>query len=323
MIKRLSLSDYESTLSRPVYRSTSGVAALFTGQMTCYFNALSGKEQGLVAAYRLVRKVIGEHLTWYRTEAQRHSRAIRPKDLEAFETWFSSPASERDEYEMVMGSGTTIGEIGSWAFSFGVERNELPNDLGHFQFNVSGMDLVSHPEPFQRLAIEVFKAFPWTSANAGFGIAYDIGDVDPRRNAAIRAHAMRYVGADCNDLLAEGELPSDTIKTVNWLTFINPALAAKVPALASVANDPTSNVSVETLGEHGVLVRAGDTPLLGDCNRQEDMHAYEQADALLRPIRARQIFPLPGFSDEEETSRWLNRFGQANEIDDDESDDQA
>lgn len=294
-------------LAKPVYVNRDGVRAIITGEATFYFSVLAGNEAGLVAAYREVKQTVAEHITWYDTEALRGPRPIKPKDLDAFEVWFAPGATQRGEYELALGSGPRIGEIGPWGFRFGVERYALPRTMGYFQFNVPAQLALANPTMFRGIACRVFEAFPWTSGHAGLGILYDPGDLDPKRDAAIRAHCMRYLGLDCSDVLTETEALGDAIKGVDWLTFLGPSLAQGLNETLATSQFP-NGIIIESLDNQRLMLQAGPAPILGDRNRREDLTAYRKANEVLRPVRIEQLFPLPGFVDESDTSRWLERF---------------
>jgi hypothetical protein len=299
---------YERTFTRPAFTTRAGVSAVVSGQMTAYFSSIDGNEDGLVKAYRHVKDAIGRHMTWYRTETIRRSRAIAAKDLEAIETWFGSPLGQRDEYELVLGSGEKPGEIGPWAFRFAVDRTTLPDVLGYFQFSVPATFARQQPQAFKALAQSVFGAADFVSAYAGLGITFDPGDIDPERDQIIRGLCSRFLGLDCSDVLSETEALGNAIKGVNWLTFVGRKLAERVGGAEAVASAVGDRANVEAMGAHGFMVQAGDAPILGDRHNQENVDAYRAADDALREIRVEQLYPLPGFEDEIETAAWLRRF---------------
>jgi hypothetical protein len=297
-------------LESVIYRDGNSIRAVLAAQITCYFDRLDGQvAAGLVAAYQLVRPYLDPHMTWFRTESQSQSRRIRAADLAAFTAWFSEIEPDRDEYEMVMGSGNAIGEIGEWGFSFSLDRTSLPGVMGWLQVSFPVVFATQRTKEFKDIALGLFDCVEWKNGLAGYGTLFDHGDIYPKRNAAIRLFSLRHLGVDCNDLLAESELSAHLIKTVNWLTFVDTALGATIGLDTA---SPGSTATVEVLRRmNGYVVQAGRHPCLGSRDHPErEMLAYKAADALLRPIRATSIFPLPGFSDESDTGAWLQRFEQ-------------
>lgn len=288
-----------------VFRDETGTRAVLAAQVTCYFDRLDARvAAGLVAAYELVRPSLAPHMTWFRTESQSRSRRLRGADLSAFTDWFKKVEPNRSEYEMVLGSGKAVGEVGDWGFSFALDRTSLPGVMGWFQVSLPASFAAQETKKFRDLALGLFDCVAWKNGVAGYGTLFDHGDLYPARNAAIRQFSLQHPGVDCNDLLAESELPARSIKTVNWLTFLDAALGDTL-RLGSARSD-----AVEVLRRvNGFVVQAGPRPCVGGRSQPErELLAYREADTLLRPIRATRIFPLPGFSDESDTREWLRRF---------------
>jgi hypothetical protein len=141
------------------------------------------------------------------------------------------------------------------------------------------------------------------------GLTYSPLDLAPGRDAeqALYAHARRYVGHDIPAYVQLVEPFYRRLRSIGWLTFVGPDLAAELGAkgrpLAS-----TPHVEVHDLGGTWML-RAGPRPERGDVNRLWIPTAYREADALLRPIRADGggLDFLPPW-DEASTAKWLRRF---------------
>ncbi|XXT18310.1 type VI immunity family protein [Sorangium sp. So ce429] len=129
---------------------------------------------------------------------------------------------------------------------------------------------------------------------------------------AIYAHARRYLGYDVPHYLNSTVQLFDAIRSVNWLTFVGPALAGRLRE-AGQKLESSGPLQVSSVGS-SVLIRAGDRPERGDVNRLQIPHAYQAADALVRPVRASgtpaQSLVLFGSPwSVAETSEWLQRFG--------------
>lgn len=295
-------------LNEPVYVNRYGVGALIAAEVIFYFSSLDGQEAGLVDAYRRVRGLLEPHLTWYDTEALRGPRPLEPKDLEAFEVWFGAGAMPRDEYELILGSGASPGEIGPWSLRFQVERYALPSTLGYLKIALPAGRVLDDPDPFRRLCDELFDLLPWVHGHAGLGVLFDPGDLDQARDAAVRACCMRYTGLDCSDVLTETEELGHAVKGADWLSYLGAALGQRLDIQGIDTAALPAGVDIDARDDGRVVIQAGDSPRLGDSNRQEDMAPYRAVNRLLRPLRVPSLFPLPGFADEHETERWLERF---------------
>ncbi|WP_437305819.1 type VI immunity family protein [Sorangium sp. So ce388] len=128
-------------------------------------------------------------------------------------------------------------------------------------------------------------------------------------SARVYAHARRYLGYDVGAYERQVEDFHDRIRTVNWLTFLGPAL---VEALTKAGKPLSASplVAIRPLGEEGAVLYAGGRPEAGDRNRLAYPRAYVQADAMVRPIRARDpddmVFLGPWTKDD--IGEWLCRF---------------
>jgi hypothetical protein len=293
-------------LATPVYANGYGVRAIIAAECIFYFSSLDDIGTGLVSAYRMIKGLLAPHVRWYDKDSLRGPRPIKPKDLDAFEVWFAPGATPRDEYELVLGSGAGVGEIGPWGLRFEVERYALPATLGYFKFALPADQVLADPGPFRALTRKLFDLVPWVHGHAGLGILFDPGDIDPARDAAVRAHCMRYLGLDCSDVLTETESLGAWVKGTDWLSFLSEALAQRLDPDA--LTDFPAGVSLERCTDGRVVIQAGEAPRLGDSNRNDEMGLYRAVNRLLMPIRVPRLYPLPGFADEDETDRWLTRF---------------
>jgi hypothetical protein len=144
----------------------------------------------------------------------------------------------------------------------------------------------------------------WGAAGYTYSVN-ELSEPDAAREA-VYAHARRYPGRDTRVYIRNMDVFYVQIRTVNWLTFIGPAMVKELESLGRRL-EGTPQVAVEPLGS-AVMLRAGAQPERGDINRLRIPPAYREADAMVRPLRAREgIDFLPPW-DEATTSEWLTRF---------------
>jgi hypothetical protein len=119
------------------------------------------------------------------------------------------------------------------------------------------------------------------------------------------AHARRYTGYDVGEYVTLMDEWHRQIRTVSWLTFIGPALGKEL----SLSGNGRSGrlVEVSRAGQN-VLLRAGAQPEEGDINRLAIPPAYMEADAMVRPVRARERINFFESWTEATTTEWLTRF---------------
>lgn len=166
------------------------------------------------------------------------------------------------------------------------------------------------PEQLVVLARGLAEVLPFVSGHGGYSFSYDPWRKDEAFDQ-IHAWAKRYRGIDIPDLNLTLPLVRSAAKTVNWLTLVGHDLW-KLLARARGGAMPVfpAGITVEH-GTHGVLIRAGNLPQIGDRNRQEFSQLYAAVDRMLKPILIDAHPEFPGaFSDFEDTDAWLRRFSE-------------
>ena len=123
------------------------------------------------------------------------------------------------------------------------------------------------------------------------------------------AHARRYHCFDVAQYVHLAERWHDEIRSVDWLTWVGPALVEKLSA-AGVALDSSTLLTVTRVADT-VRIEAGKAPEAGDINRLQVPIAYVAADRLVRPVRARTGVDFGGRWTEATTAGWLSRFETA------------
>ena len=102
------------------------------------------------------------------------------------------------------------------------------------------------------------------------------------------------------------------IKRVNWLTLLGSDMARRAGSLNSLGRQ--AGVVVHKPGE-SVVIQAGDTPLIGDVNRQDTCEVYRRVGRALKGIRSADH---PGFifnqgefiASKEKTEEWLSSLDE-------------
>jgi hypothetical protein len=122
------------------------------------------------------------------------------------------------------------------------------------------------------------------------------------------AHARRHPGYDVGYFEADMERWYDEIRSVNWLTFVGPALQTRLEQ-AKHSLQSSSLVTIHPAGS-SLCLQAGAAPEAGDVNRLNYPRAYMAADALVRPVRAADGRPYVflGRWSESTITDWLRRF---------------
>lgn len=125
-----------------------------------------------------------------------------------------------------------------------------------------------------------------------------------------RGLVRRYPGYDIQ-LNESGRSDLGTrVRGARWLTFLGPDLVARLGGADRLRAQLPAEVTVAPAG-HGLMVRAGRTPELGDRNRRKDTPLLRAVAAVLEPVT---LFDEPamfqcGFvSDDDELRAWERRF---------------
>lgn len=175
-------------------------------------------------------------------------------------------------------------------------------------------------DELQRSGVPAFLRFveglaalaPFDSGHAGYTFIYSTQSDENEEHEWISYQALRYLAVhphlDNWEWYTRGRLAN-----VNWLTLLGDDLTSKMGGPDAIRERLTPAVAVHRL-KHGLLLKAGDNPPLGEVNRQmPDIGPLREVAALTRPhwIEPQTMFNriLNCFwHGDEKTWRWINRF---------------
>jgi hypothetical protein len=140
-------------------------------------------------------------------------------------------------------------------------------------------------------------------------LGYTYAGWDIQHNSEVRAgmfaHSRRYLGFDLPVQATLMPRWHAALRSVNWITYLGSDLVGRL-APASVSDVLNST----TLPNGSLKVVAGDGPKVGDINHLDMPRAYQDADLLMRAVRARDGFSFLDPWDELASTDWLCRFEQ-------------
>jgi hypothetical protein len=124
----------------------------------------------------------------------------------------------------------------------------------------------------------------------------------------IRGRSRRFLAVDIGDLFGfHSSVWQHQIRTPLWTMVLSPGILDRIGGMAHARAQCDSPLRCEALGA-SLLIQAGDGPMRGDVNRQEDILAYRMLDRLLTPVRCRGgVLLLPPW-DEVAAIDWHERF---------------
>jgi hypothetical protein len=124
----------------------------------------------------------------------------------------------------------------------------------------------------------------------------------------IRDWCRRHLGLDVQDPDQMAWHARQRLPGTSWLTLIGDPFEARADALAAVETRP--GPFTVTRRKHGLLVRAGERPDLGDVNTLTFPAAYAAVARRLAPflVTGDELEFPGGFVDHGDTGAWLRRF---------------
>jgi hypothetical protein len=154
---------------------------------------------------------------------------------------------------------------------------------------------LSDPTALRVLTLDVVRTLPTVWARSGFSIEYDIMRVIPDRDRQMAAWSARYQCVDHRDPDRLAECARNCLGGLGWLTIVSTALVD-----ATQDDDLKAEVEREAsaLGTEGYLFEAGERPILGDSNRNEDPAEYRRVHRALRELYCDGCPPPPGLDDD-------------------------
>lgn len=216
----------------------------------------------------------------------------------------------RSTYSVMCNGGAEAAHASPFSYRFWSETPRVGQDPKCYRPFAALNVTVPDTWPLQDFAERVraiVRALRVRWAVAGLSYSdWELVDPWPARDQTFR-HARRYLGYDVGYFVRFLEEWQQQIRSVSWMTFLGPAFLAKLVALGQPALQSSGLVRVEQVGTTTLLV-AGDAPQPGDRNALQVPPAYQEADAMLRRIRADENVNFQQPWDETTTREWLRRF---------------
>lgn len=162
---------------------------------------------------------------------------------------------------------------------------------------------------FSEMVVDLFEHLPCDSGYASLSLCYGMATQYRQAGAHIAPLAFRSHGFDVSENLNTSNELGDLCRGARWLTILSNRLISELGGENALKEQLLDGVEI-LQSKHGVVLRAGRSPEIGDVNRNQSTplvasvaHAIEGVtyfgdDALL---------PLFG-DDEERRDRWEHRF---------------
>lgn len=287
-----------------VFEQDGEILVTLTLSVTLFFDTLKvSNALGDILSQAL--GLILPHATWYRARDMTRCQPLKEGAGIEFDQMMKSALVSKKDCFLMLDSGSTF-DTGLWSLKYSNTPSYEGDVLGYFQVHVPYDEAIFQFGLFKQHILAWVSDVNFLHGYAGFSMNFDQGDVNKSRDMAMRAYCERHLGVNLSDLITETEWGAlhDCIKGAQWLTFIGNALLEKhADAAARLRTAPGATATPQ-----GILFQACEKPLLGDRHQQQDVTPYIKVNAQLAPWLVDNLFPMPGFPDEEATRTWLHRL---------------
>lgn len=280
---------------------------------------LTSISPAVLNAYREYLALIPSNtLRWYLTENMSKHKPVTPRAMEMLETWLRPGGPKREIINIELRDGDDFTLPAQYTFFI---HGREPAHLRHR----ASANVVRCVFPLQwaldrieellDFAKRLCNAFPFQSGHGGYVLQTSKYVREESETAAWKL-GMRYLGFDIRNEVRDLLAVRDAVKGVNWLTMLADDLLNELGGVPRVR----SALSVAQVGfipvRGGVILRAGQRPIIGDIDSGDDLSAYRAVYELIEPLQAKArdrygAFALPGPDHVEKTERWLTRFSDA------------
>lgn len=207
--------------------------------------------------------------TFDRCRAQLKPEAVRKRPITSFEL------TDGDQGGQAPGYGLLV--IGN-PFD-----PEVPDEKSLLQAHFPAEVLAdANREAFVSQVRELAALLPFVSGYVSPGLHWaEIFKAQALKQA--RAVTRRHPGFDVQDNARARTYLGTHVRGARWLTFLGPELAGQLGGADALRGALPEDVSIETVG-HGLMIRAGDAPEIGDASRKVDTPLLRAVAAALEPV---------------------------------------
>lgn len=238
----------------------------------------------------------GSEVNEWTPSARKHFEMVELPNLRRQEHWGYVFGSEQlTDGHLFMFHGAKPATQAGWASVFRFD----------FEWNFD-------PETLRQFTLEVLQAVECVWGTAGYVLCPDEEAEPARANDQVYAWAMRYWGAQAQDLDVTMQLALTGLECLSWLTVIGPVLRERTPNVLTRAR--AIGFSAFEAGRH-VIIQAEERPRLIDRNRRETLGNYPTLAEALLPLQVKEHLGFSGdLWDEYNTMRYIHRFTNPNDV---------
>jgi len=269
-------------------------------------------------AYELLTVPIKNHLRWYQNYTMNRMSPATARTLSAPRTWLER--GQKPIARMLYLKGPDeMKAAGQYVVGFLYHPDKAAysdTNTPYLRQVTPAQDLEKDPERYLATAKRLCDLLPVLCGHVGYSLETSpYYEMQAYREAY--ALAMRHPGLNIASDHATWPLRDEKgVEAVNWLTLVGSTPLGKLGGAAELRRRLKAHRSISIIETpHGVIIRAGEQPQLGDVNRREDLPEYRAVYRALKDVMDQVLTdfrPLPlGFArpeKAEKTLRWLRRF---------------
>jgi hypothetical protein len=295
----------DSDLTNIVFTRSAELQALIACEVIVAFNMEDPADTAVSTAVNRAVYEVKKHLTFFRTHNVVCPRPIRNYTFQILSHWMRTPPKQRETLSVEMTSGELASSVGSYACRFHLPVNNPKFEAGYVQVSLPMSVGLQKADIVRQLLTDIATLLPTFWAKAGFAIEYNRYRIIPERDQQISAWCARYECVDHRDLDVVATAVLRCVPSVNWLNIVKKDFLDHATAI-----NGNGIARGEQLMKDGLyLFSAGDRPLLGDRNRNEDITGYRRVYAALRSAMCASPPVLAGF-DDDRLADWFQRFDE-------------
>ena len=205
-----------------------------------------------------------------------------------------------------LSSGPLLGSEGSYGWHLNGGNLCIPiypnnTNVFYYEFPPDEIDRVG-AEHLIEWAISIAEISPFESGHFGYSFNQLQRTWTSEADAFVGNLAMQYKGFDILEpdlaCYARGRVPN-----CSWLTFLGSELVARLGGEETIRSNLSSAVDIRRI-KGGLLLRAGEFPLIGDTN----LGALPEVARLTKPLRITEKYVLLYGAEEFYRDGWLHRF---------------
>ena len=269
-------------------------------------------------AYELLSDSLKGQFRWYQNYTMNRMSPVTARTLSGPRTWLER--GQKPVARMLYLKGPDdMKAAGQYVLQFKYHPEDAENSDTNTPFIRQATPveaLRANPEAYLATAKRLCDLLPVLCGHVGYSLETS-PYYEMQGFRAAYALAMRHQGVNIASHHATWPLHDEKgVEAVNWLTLVGPAPLEKLGGAGALKRRFKEQGSVSVIDtKHGVIIRAGEAPKLGDVNRREPLPEYRAVYQALKPVMDQVLTdfrPLVlgfGLSENaDKTARWLRRF---------------